>query len=1301
MKLFKTLKRRAGNAIIPVVGTILGLTILAGSVVAVALNSSKIVYRESRLEQQNDARQILYIAAKYFCTEINNGKSDSQIREELQEIFGPGLKITRDTVDSEKYYIWYPNRFVNSSQREYDPNQGNEQVAEWLKATIVKSEQSDDDGDHGNTGINNTLFSQEAKLDEKFAVGNMMTVYLTDEHLLPGRKYSINEVSLVESDIDTFDEAFTYMNNSGVLEIDDIAVALYKYGVINNNSVSYIDAKENGGYEIVYKTGNLGGNYYWSNNGTGTDTWLYRQEYDIDLLYDMICYQKASNSSINKSTLKYYYDETNDSHRIYSTPSNFELTYSSSRKFADAIADYIFWKNMPRLCMYLDDFQTVIKDDVKTKWKNKFYPNSYRTPTLYFSALSNMNWYEWSDTQITIYPSWSDGGSWYSEFPYTDNDILNFFQTNSTLKSKYSPSGTLDRNKLYEALITKVKTNMFSGNSEQVQNAFENIVKKEIITYSSDSGHDGYILYTRTGSWFWGYDDTYYYWDDNGWNNNVINSRPTVLEDAVKDFLLNRLTIKYVTGDANKDPVKLNVNGGSFEVDEISGELRDFQYLNDGNGVKLNYRFAAKVRRSATQVDDVAPWSEETGDTFYFKADGVYHGTEKIISYSPSAKTGKEVFVKTFIEAFASICNVSVGDIYSEEEITTLTRKQVMENLVNPIRYQYLPGSAYINNSKTDAVLNSIIGTGSTSSYGMRQQSAANKLLTFYLENGEAELKAVIGDLDYDINITKIEYKDDLGSSMADYINMVISFDIVIHKADGRTDTQSRKVSFVIKYMTYSSQNNATINDATGVVTDVLNYNYVTDVDEDGVVKHVFSPVVIKNSNGNAISVDDIKNAKIPAILSNVPYTERVNSSQVPYGDHKITIDGRDYTVVNKTNTNALKNVTSNILYDGDLSGLSENFVIKVADGKSLFINGDLTLTDNQEVQLGKNSLLFVNGSMQVKYDVRVEMRSTYSNRRTTYYTRELRDSDYQTFVNSGVDIIAASDAKIMINGNFDYRGYKGKYATSSSGSFEVWNSETNRNETIYVDTIYEQYVLNSDFRDRNNNVLGQCTQNDNGTWNHYQYECRGKLQGIYIINGDMNFHAWDENNLTNNTYSQTVAIYRNLYSNPIINGTFYVDGVFDMQGLYTSGLYDKCRANFVFAKSIVEPRIALNTVLCQGSKTQYGAWRNADGTWSHSQGYLFMICEDAIDFSEVNFSCVNLFTPFQELVNAINANKESSTNFSEFIDKTEFTTNFPNKDVIDEWGLPSILRSGLGQLYDPGDIGAITPEDHIYGNDV
>ena len=90
MKLFKTIKNKVGNALIPVIGTILALTILAGSVVAVALNSSKIVYRQNKLERQNDGREILYIACKYFSQRLNDGENDSQVKKEVKGFY---LKI--------------------------------------------------------------------------------------------------------------------------------------------------------------------------------------------------------------------------------------------------------------------------------------------------------------------------------------------------------------------------------------------------------------------------------------------------------------------------------------------------------------------------------------------------------------------------------------------------------------------------------------------------------------------------------------------------------------------------------------------------------------------------------------------------------------------------------------------------------------------------------------------------------------------------------------------------------------------------------------------------------------------------------------------------------------------------------------------------------------------------------------------------------------------------------------------------------------------------------------------------------
>ena len=87
MGIFKTIKRKVGNALIPVIGTILALTILAGSVVAVALNSSKIVYRQNRLEQQNNGREILFIASRYFSQMLNDDVDESVAKQTVKDIF--------------------------------------------------------------------------------------------------------------------------------------------------------------------------------------------------------------------------------------------------------------------------------------------------------------------------------------------------------------------------------------------------------------------------------------------------------------------------------------------------------------------------------------------------------------------------------------------------------------------------------------------------------------------------------------------------------------------------------------------------------------------------------------------------------------------------------------------------------------------------------------------------------------------------------------------------------------------------------------------------------------------------------------------------------------------------------------------------------------------------------------------------------------------------------------------------------------------------------------------------------------
>lgn len=1384
MKFFKTLKRKAGNALLPVLGTILGLTILAGSVVGVALQSSKIVYRDKKLQNQNDARQILYIAAKYFCTEINNGKTPAEIRAELQEIFGPGLKITQDTVDPEKYYIWYPNSFVNGSQTEYDPSQDENQVKEWLKATITKSEQADDDGDYGDSGINNTLFSETAKLDEKFAVGNMMTVYLTDEHLLPGRRYSINEISLVESDIDTFDEAFTYMNNTGVLEIDDIGVALYRYGQVQaGDQVSYVDTPESASepYTIVYKTGNLGGNYYWSDGSTSKTTWLYRQEYDIDMLYDMMLYYDSS-FSVSKSDLKYRYDDATDSHTLYAT--DFTLVYSSTQRFAEAIADYVFWQNLPRLCMNVDEFKTKIEALVKNQVDNRVAYKDYWGRNVlnkddYYYQASNSPWkytYEWKNEGLTVYPYYRNSeGNWYSEYDYTTTEIENIFCNNLT--GYKGSDGKLDYNKLYEKLTNKYTsiakadsnfvdileraTTYYDPTHTNNNNKLDELHNGGVISYTdttlqttemyksyavkgeNDNTGDNYTLtnfvyqnndgtYVKKkfggkndkDGWVYFYnkhqysdefDFSYFYkedrsskvsvWDNKGrekqyypnyFNPNfyeksnygsfdyTLSTGNNTLTRQIIDYLNEQFMKKYVDGNSklNSSEIQSGYSFDSFAGDEENGKMicQPQWYKKDGKmHILFHYNVIVKYAentfvRKVSSTDtcfvekyryEIKNWcSENSGDSI----DMTY--TEFF-----------EKFADGIAEIYADkhMTEQEISQITHQDSIETLTRNYLKNLMVDPIRYQYLPTSNF----------SEIVGYNTTGKPGMKQLAITNKLVKYYLENAEDELKASIGNADYEINIKNSYYNDNLSGTYKDYLNYIVEFEIKLDKDNNGTfeQTENRKISFIIQYVTYSAQNNALYDSSTNTYTDSFNRNVTSALDTDGQYKNFFSPVVIKDSEGKATSVTKLQSGEVKAVLSNVPYTERINSTQVPYGDHKITIDGRDYKVA--TSLAELTNVTENTLYPTSIENLgSSSFTINVAAGVSLFINGDLHLMDSQKLNLGRNALLFVNGNMQIEYRQTILMDKTSSG---AWHARQLTPSNINSFRSYGVDVTAGADAKLMINGDLDYRGFKAKYATSSSGWFRI-NNVDGTYEDVQLDVIYEQYVLNSN----NNNISEsiRCKTNQDGTHTHYQNECRGKLEGIYIVNGDVRFHAWDEKNTTNNSYSNTVAMYRNMYSNPIINGTFYVDGSFDMKGLFTSGLYDPCRANFVFAKSIVEPLVALNTILCAGKDTQYGAWADSDG-------YLFMICEEAIDFSKVNFACVNLFTPFQELVNAINANKQSATNFSEFIEKSVFTAMYPNKDVIDEWGLPSILRSGLKELYAPGDIGAITPEDHIYGNEV
>ena len=613
--------------------------------------------------------------------------------------------------------------------------------------------------------------------------------------------------------------------------------------------------------------------------------------------------------------------------------------------------------------------------------------------------------------------------------------------------------------------------------------------------------------------------------------------------------------------------------------------------------------------------------------------------------------------------------------------------------------YRYL-----LNDSITD-----VIGNNGTN-FGMRQHAITNKLIEFYFTNANDEIKTLIGDHKYKVTIGDCNYVDTstLASKYRDkkIMNYVVNFTVDIDEDGNGTyeESVSRTISFLLKYETYNGVNNPKYIASTDTYEEQPNDNL--KLDEDG--KHVFSTKPIKDTTGAELSLASLTTMNTPNVITAIPLTIRDDAT---YGTHIITIDGKNYS--RTTNESALYNVAkgTNIFYDGDVNGLAQNGTytqyydssgrpttygnnryssssikrynrsIVVREGASLYINGNLRLRDDESLVLEKNAMIFINGNFEIEYEYKLVMDYSTSGRRTTYKARHLSSENIAYFQEHGVDVNAAANAKILVNGNMTYRGYKAKYATSASGNLGIYN-DPYTNQTY--DLVYEQYVFDTAFKATN------CQFNETtNRWNHYTNECKSNLSGIFIVNGDVKFMAWADRGTTNSSREMYLAMYRNMYSNPLVNATFYVDGAFDMRGMYTSGLYDKCRANFIFAKSIVEPAIALNTVLCAGANTQYGAWDNSDG-------YLFIICEEAVEFSQETFAHVNIFTPFNELVNSIKEHNDSALNFSQYISKGTFSTLYPDSSIIDDWGLPSILRSGLKQLYAPGDVGSIKPVDQI-----
>ena len=1196
MKLFKTIRNKIGNALIPVIGTILALTILAGSVVAVALNSSRIVYRQSNLERQNDGREILYVACKYFSSQLNDDVPDEEAKANTKAVF-ECLQITREPSDVQgewKYMLWYPTDDRNfTSVEEYDGS--------WWKA-VVKMTQAKDDNNHGdNEGeLGSTLFQQEAKLDELYNVGNLMTSYLSDEGLLPKRKYDINYISLIESDIDTFDEAFRHINSSGILEVDSIAIALYGYQ--NDGRYKTVrDDKNN--YYLLCETGNLGGNYYWQDDqGDTHTTWVYRQEYDPDLLAEMINYYHPeyrvsynNNMSQNRyNTLHYYYDDTNDRHTIsaqgyflnneYYGPTNYKIwTYYSTIEFADALSDYIFWKNIPRLALYLDDFKDKINAHANNQWGGG--ANSYS--------------YKWTDDGLTVY-TWrgyyQDGGYW--DWPYTISQVENFL-----VQCGYTDDGqTVSSQKIYNALIESVQA---KEESEIALAEYEK--KKGAITWQTlrdqvCNKHDVYdikrrvsVPYTYT---YWGrtYTKTLYY---DAWYSTDKMAK------AIIDYVAGHIQEKYGQGD------KINGNTIGYTSDDTSKLLSDVHFLMNGQRVQVTYHFNLILTRNNGEVANFL--SEQTGDDIYFTVDE---------------------FKELFGPELAWCLN---AEQYVTEEqhqqIARKTRAELKENLVEPLRYQYLPNTTTINDLLE-----------------MKNSTFYIKMLMKFLEDNKSDYANINS-----VVINNVQLQDELDKFRA----------AITYTLEGKYQFTTY---FYFKLLTNNVYNTAKINE-NGTYSHQANNNFYVEQDLDGEYKHFFSNVPILDKDNNTLNVADLSSTS--AITTAIPFVELVDT----YGNQtnqKISIDGKEFTVV--TDYNSLKNVKQNILFNGDIEELpTRDFKIKVYNGATLVINGKLNLLHNQTLELEDGAMIMVNGDFLVFYEFNGKGNDSTDNNGVPAWSSNWTSTQIRWFKQHGVNIIA-KNAKIMVNGNMTYRGYKARYSTSNN----YYRFGVN------LDLVFDQTTFGVD-----------CKQDKNGNWIHSSDEARSLLSGIYIVNGDVKFESWAEYANPDATNNQRSYMYRNAYSNPLVNATFYVDGTFNMEGLYMSGLYDECRANFIFAKSIVQPTIALNSTL-----SRWGQNNNEYGNWQDTNGYLFMIVEEAMDFSKVNFACVNLFTPYSQLLQAINEHNESAQNFESFVNREEFLTMYPHKEIVNTWGLSRLLKTGFQMIYDPIDIGAIRIENEVTGDD-
>ena len=1351
MKLFKSIKRKVGNAIIPVVGTILGLSILAGSVVGVALNSSKIVYRESNLSKQTDARQVLYIAAKYFSDEMNAGKTPSEISAELKAIFGDGLKITQiieSEQDKDKYYIWYPNSYTDGSD-EYKLNEdGSDNVKEWLRATISKKQTQDNNGTSGKTSVNNTIFNKKAKIDELFSVGNLATVYLADEgnEFLPGRAYDFDEISLVESDIDTFDEAFTYMSKSGVIEIDSYGVALYQYsGKFGSNTSVKDPTDKNSTYYMIYKSGNTGGNYIWQYTGgtqtEETESWIYRQEYDMDMIYNMLSHYYHNYSIIRniQYQVTYSYDELHDTHNMefyYREFGSTEVKHAeigwTSSVFAKRLSDYVFYEELCRLCVLLDNVREEVKNSMLAYVTQ--LENSLNNPDWWLDTTTDGSTYDDADfgepgycyrftregVEVDAFLGYEGYGTGYYrrktfKMSELDDIISDLNYTRRDVESALVL--TAESNTMMEKLAELQATSKYASYNFNM-NFFVELMadaryKLALEHVTTDATLEDYAKQHVQEKYIDGGETCTVVYDGNNYNQAKIK--------AIANVTLSDPPVVNINGSGDNKTVSLGTY--TFTVTKFQKKLEQAEYRDPTDaemlqvlrdeyiGTKQNYSGnhnnktvvnITRFQKSGNNYRLYGPYQGYNSDSRYFQIDQNIFNNLKNSHRVVVHDVGEYVDVDVDPNKTATVLGIDGNytmpyDLYVEiltsqkilnhdddairEIVDDNTTLEYLRTYMSEfIKYRYMPRTTL-----KEIIGGSMDGTTNTTMTGLKEQSLATKLIEYYLEETKASnssLKTYLENYsDYTFTFTQSQFVDIDNSDMIDY---KVAFKIEFRNDNKQIiHTESDTVDFYIKLMTWNLYNSDgemnSFVQSHEEATQVNGNGYIgKDKNDHNKEKTLFDPVVLKNNDGGTLKSTDIT-GNTKTLLGVIPYKERDASCY--YKDEYVKV--KQTGTYNEWASNLVSGgnitITQNTYYNGtfDLKEVTNNgkATLTIKSGQTFYVNGDFYMKASQKtssngyygttynndlltLKIEKGGILFVSGNMYVDF----------------YYSRKSNSSnslstDDKNALSGGVDIIA-DDAKIMVDGNFVYRGVKSTYASSYGGAPRDFRQKLTNATNCELKS--EQYY------DQN----GQ--RQTRKYWKHDTSDIRCKLHGIFIVNGDIEFQPY-------NSY-MAHTLNTNAFSNPIINATFYVDGVFDMRSLWTAGLYDQCRPNFIFAGSIKQPEIALGTI--------YNTTVNNDD-WVKDRGYLFMIVEDAVDFSDYNFASVNIFSPYQQLIAAIENNQLHTNYFEQYIKGDVFRAKYPTDEMIDTWGLPSILRSGFKKLYTPGDIGAITVHEHVLGDEV